>query len=71
MKSYDIQNLKTKEWNVVSANSPKKAIEILIGRTVSKVREVEDALYYVYETGTQSDKYYMYTGRYGLVSLYK
>jgi len=73
-KSYDIQDLKTKKWSVVEVkdnDGPKKAVESLIGRSVTKVKDSSEALYYAYETGTQKDKYKMYTGHYGPVSLYK
>lgn len=73
MKSYDIQNLKTKKWSVIEVKDnegPQKAVESLIGRKVTKVRDNDNALYYVYETGTQTDRYKTQTGHYGPVSLY-
>lgn len=74
MKSYKVQNLKTKNWYTVEVKDyegPKKAVESLIGRKVTKVRKGGKALFYVYEDGTQTEKYKTYVGHYGPVSLYR
>ena len=70
LKSYDVQDKQTGEWSTVKAKGPRQAAEQVAGRPVSTVAIGDDYRYYVFQTGSQSDKWKMYYGRYGRVSRY-
>lgn len=70
-KTYEVHNTKTKKYVLVEAMYPKKAVESVCGRPVTKIYSMKNALWVAFERGTQSAKFKEYIGHYGPVSYYR